>query len=142
MKQLLITTIAAVVLLGCGTTENFSQPELLQRQITDEELKAIGDLHLAVEEGDLNIVRNCLKSGTDIECVRGKASFRVLHRAAEAGNMAMVRLLIQKQAKVNAMAVSGLTPLDLAYKKGNIQVVKFIRKHGGKTGEELKAEGK
>ena len=139
MKHILIT-ITAVVLVGCGTTENFPQPELLQRQITDEELKAIGDLHLAVEEGDLNIVRSCLKSGTDIECVRGKASFRVLHRAAEAGNMAMVRLLIQKQAKVNAMAVSGLTPLDLAYKKGNIQVVKFIRKHGGKTAKEVKAE--
>ena len=69
---------------------------------------------MAVEEGDLSTVRQCLESGTNIECVRGKASFRVLHRAAEAGNKSMVRFLIQKKANVNAMAMQGWTPLDLA----------------------------
>ena len=89
MKQLIIT-IAAGLLLGCSPKEMFlrtksSRPnaEQLQRQITNKELKAIGDLHLAVEKGDLSKVRQCLESGTNIECVRGKASFTVLHRAAE-----------------------------------------------------------
>jgi ankyrin repeat protein len=150
MKHLLITTIAAVVLVGCSATELFhpaqSSPPatvaLLQRQITDKELKAIGDLHLAVEEGNLNAILQCLESGTDIECVRGKASFRVLHRAVEAGNMSIVKLLIQKQANVNAMAIQGWTPLDLALKKDHVEVAQLLRKNGGKTGEELKAEGK
>ena len=149
MKQLLIT-IAAVMLVGCGAKEMFlptqsSRPNaepLLQRQITNKELKAIGDLHLAVEKGDLSKVRQCLESGTNIECVRGKASFRVLHRAAEAGNKSMVRFLIQKKANVNAMAMQGCTPLDLAQKKEQFEVVQLLRENGGKTGEELKAEGK
>ena len=86
------------------------------RRYAENELKAIGDLHLAFEKGDLSKVRQCLESG-NIECVRGKASFRVLHRAAEAGNKSMVRFLIQKKANVNAMAMQGWTPLDLAQKK-------------------------
>ena len=51
---------------------------ILQRQITDKDLKSINDLHLAVEEGNLNTVRRCLESGADINCVQGKASLRVL----------------------------------------------------------------
>ena len=149
MKQLIIT-IAALVLVGCSAKEMFlstqsSRPNaepLLQRQITNKELKAIGDLHLAVEKGDLSKVRQCLESGTNIECVRGKASFRVLHRAAEAGNKSMVRFLIQKKANVNAMAMQGWTPLDLAQKKEQFEVVQLLRENGAKTAEELKAEGK
>ena len=150
MKQQLLITIAAAVLVGCSAKEMFlptqsSRPNaepVLQRQITNKELKAIGDLHLAVEKGDLSKVRQCLESGTNIECVRGKASFRVLHRAAEAGNKSMVRFLIQKKANVNAMAMQGWTPLDLAQKKEQFEVVQLLRENGGKTGEELKAEGK
>ena len=150
MKQLLITTIAAVVLVGCSAKELFFPTEssppsvepLLQRHITDKELKAIGDLHLAVEEGDLSTVRQCLESGTNIECVRGKASFRVLHRAAEAGNKSMVRFLIQKKANVNATAMQGWTPLDLALKEEHVEVVELLRKHGANTAEQLKAKGK
>ena len=150
MKHLLLTIIAAVMLVGCSVKEMFlpqqsSLPNaepLLQRQITDKELKAIGDLHLAVEKGDLSKVRQCLESGTNIECVRGKASFRVLHRAAEAGNKSMVRFLIQKKANVNAMAMQGWTPLDLAQKKEQFEVVQLLRENGAKTAEELKAESK
>ena len=147
MKHLLLTTIAAVLLVGCSAKELFLPTEssppsvepLLQRHITDKELKAIGDLHLAVEEGDLSTVRQCLESGTNIECVRGKASFRVLHRA---GNKSMVRLLIQKKAKVNATAMQGWTPLDLAQKKEQFELVQLLRQNGAKTAEELKAESK
>jgi len=143
----LITTIAALVLVGCSAKEMFLQKQsslpntepLPQRQIADKELKAIGDLHLAVEKGDLSKVRECLESGTNIECVRGKASFRILHRAAEAGNKSMVRFLIQKKANVNAMAMKGWTPLDLAQKKDQFEVVQLLRENGAKTGEELKA---
>ncbi|MDC0065732.1 hypothetical protein OAK15_04670 [Verrucomicrobia bacterium] len=50
-----------------------------------------------------------------------------------------VRLLIAKGADVNAKNVLDETPLVMAHDK---ETVDLIRKHGGKTGEELKAEGK
>jgi hypothetical protein len=40
---------------------------------------------------------------------------------------------------VNAKNDQGKTPLDMAYKA---DIKDLLRKHGGKTGEELKAEGK
>ena len=127
---------------GCktGKVDSSRVEPLRQRQITDEELQAISDLHLAAEEGDLDKVKQCLKAGTDIDCVAGKASFRILHKAARAGDKAMAVFLIQQRANINAWALHG-TPLDLAIKEGHADIAQLLRKHGAKTGEELKAEG-
>ena len=121
MKPILITTIVAGILLGCETTQKSQSlamvEPLMQRQIPDEELQAISDLHVAAEEGDLAKVKQCLKAGTNIDCVAGKASFRILHKAARAGDEAMVAFLIQQRANINALAIDG-TPLGLAIKGG------------------------
>jgi len=57
--------------------------------------------------------------------------------------MAVAELLIAKGADVNAKMdvnanVNGETPLDEA----DGETADLLRKHGGKTGEELKTEGK
>jgi hypothetical protein len=43
---------------------------------------------------------------------------------------------------VNAKQKAGGTPLDLAIQFKEPELAALIRKHGGKTGKELKAEGK
>ena len=63
------------------------------------------------------------------------------------GHKGVVELLIAKGADVNARGFLGITPLDKAVgntfnDKNNAEVAALLRKHGGKTGEELKAEGK
>lgn len=108
-----------------------------QRQISDAELQAISDLHIAVEGGDLKAVSKCLKAGTDIDCVLGKLSYRVLHKAARDGTTKMVTFLIKRGADVNARAEYGWTPLDLAIKKDRPEIIKLIRENGGKTDVEL-----
>ncbi len=145
MKPILITTIVAGILLGCETTQKSKSPAmeepLMQRQISDEKLQAISDLHVAAEEGDLAKVKQCLKKGTDIDCVAGKASFRILHKAARAGDEAMVAFLIQQRANINALAIDG-TPLDLAIKGGHTDIEQLLREHGGKTSKELEDKEK
>ena len=51
-----------------------------------------------------------------------------------------------KGADVNAQLDDGsgkrVTPLDMAIQRKKTETVDLLRKHGGKTGEELKAEGK
>jgi hypothetical protein len=43
---------------------------------------------------------------------------------------------------VNANGFDGVTPLDVAELGKHPETTNLLRKHGGKTGEELKAEGK
>ncbi|MDP7135509.1 MAG: ankyrin repeat domain-containing protein, partial [Planctomycetota bacterium] len=54
----------------------------------------------------------------------------------------IVETLIAKGADVNAKTDKGTTPLDSAILGKNKETTDLLRKHGGKTGEELKAEGK
>jgi len=62
-----------------------------------------------------------------------------LHSAAREGHTEVIELLIAKGADVNVKDKDGTTPLDMADDK---ETADLLRKHGGKTGEELKAEGK
>jgi hypothetical protein len=43
---------------------------------------------------------------------------------------------------VNTQADGVTTLLDMAIKWNHTEIADLLRKHGGKTGEELKAEGK
>jgi ankyrin repeat protein len=65
-----------------------------------------------------------------------------LHWAARKGYKEVVELLIAKGADLNAKTKNGNTALDLAIQYNQSEIADLIRKHGGKTGEELKAEDK
>jgi len=58
------------------------------------------------------------------------------------GYKKIIELLIANGADVNAKDDVGDTPLDMAIGLEQPETVDLLRKHGGKTGEELKAEGK
>ena len=58
------------------------------------------------------------------------------------GHKEIVELLIAEGADVNANANDGKTPLDSAIRYDRPELADLLRKHGGKTAKELKAEGK
>ena len=64
-----------------------------------------------------------------------------LHIAAKEGKKEAIELLIAKSADVNAKVASGSskdeTPLDTAIRNKHPEIADLLRKHGGKTGEEL-----
>ena len=65
-----------------------------------------------------------------------------LFNATVEGSKETAELLIAKGADVNAKAEGGETPLDWAIKNPPYsETVGLLRKHGGKLGEGLKAEG-
>jgi len=58
------------------------------------------------------------------------------------GRTEIAELLITNGADVNAKNRDKKTPLDSAYEWKQTETADLLRKHGGKTGEELKAEEK
>ena len=67
------------------------------------------------------------------------AGFKQTKRGDQKG---VAELLIANGANVNVRRGDGKTPLDRANDSGGVELADLLRKHGGKTGEELKAEGK
>ena len=130
MTHHLLTTIAAVVLVGCATTKSPAPPSAKAPDIS---------IYFASGLGNIEAVNQYLAAGTDVNA-KDKYGRTPLHEAAYWDHKEIVELLITKGADVNAKTKRGETPLDQA--KRHPETEALLRKHGGKTGEELKAEGK
>ena len=119
MKHLLLTTIAAELLVGCGKPS----------------------IHEAARTGNIEAVKQHIAAGADVNA-KDVDGINPLHYATWTDHKETVELLLDKGADVNAKDDGGDTPLDVAMLGNDKETADLIRKHGGKTGEELKAEGK
>jgi len=127
MKHILITTIAAVVVVGCGEAQ---PPEPTTAKVTDV------SIHEAVAEGNIEAVKRHLNAGTDLDA-KNMVGLTPLHYAAANGHKEIAELLIEKGADLNAKDEDGGTPLDVAISFNRTEIADLIRVIGGKTGEEL-----
>ena len=156
MKHLLLTTIAAVLLVGCSTQEPPSTKSTvtsIHNAVIERNIQAINQsletsmdinakdekgwapIHLVAIDGNKVIAELLLKSGANVN-ERTDTGWTPLHLA---DNKKIAQLLITKGANLNAKNNGGETPLDWAIKRKDIATSDLLRKHGGKTGEELKA---
>ena len=117
-------------------------------------------IHIASQLGNIEAVKRHIASGIDVNTKIDSAEWTALHKAALKGQFETAKLLIVEGADVNAKAwISGYgrgaTPLDIIFSNAArnsaalsgkserySKTADLLRKHGGKTGEELKTEGK
>ena len=107
MKHILLTTIAAVVLVGCGE----SVPDI--------------SIHDAIVlGGDIEAVKQHLAAGTDVDAkdMNGETS---LPWAAYSGHKEIAELLLANGADANAKSRFGRTPLHIAAIAGHNEIVEW-----------------
>ena len=122
MKQIIIT-IGALLFVGC-------------------EAKAPnGSVHIYAKHGDIALVKQHLAAGTDVNATDEFLGMTILHDAVLGGQKEIVEFLIAQDADVNATGRTYQTPLDTALETSrNKEIAELLRKHGGKTAEELKTK--
>ena len=160
MKNLLIT-IAAVVLVGCGESQQSAPPPEVKlvepsEPVTETAKPPTANLpnisiHEAAYKNDINAVKLYIKSGVDLNQIgKGKPSedsksfapATPLFYAILGRNKEIIELLLSKGVDVNLENRNGSSPLVIAVKLNEPEIAALLRKHGAKTGEELKAESK
>ena len=119
MTHLLLTTIAAVVLVGCGESQQSVPPAEAKPEPPTAKAPDIS-IHQAAYDGNIEAVKQHIAAGADVS-VKKKNSPAVLFEASGtplhyASTKEIVELLIAKGADVNAKSSDGSTPLhDAAY---------------------------
>ena len=113
MKHLLITTIAAVVLVGC--VSRMQSP--------------VESIHKAAEIGNIRAVKQHLAAGVDVNDIDAN-KMTALHWAAMKGQKKAVALLIVEGANLNAKTSKNLTPLNLADNNFENEIAELLIANG------------
>ncbi len=123
-----INFFEAVALGEIGEVRRFirDEPSLLQAYSWD----GFTGLHLAVFFGHEEIAGLLIDKGSDIDAIAANLSFArnatPLHSAVAANRTALVRLLISRGAKINAVQDGGFTPLHGAAFNGNADIAGLL----------------
>ena len=135
MKHLLLTTIAAVLVVGCGEAQQSSTP------VEAEPVEPVAEVPAQpspppVEAQPPQPVAEVPVQ--DAKAANSQAN-RALMAAARDGNIEAIKQQLAAGADVNAIDDEGLTPLD---RFRDEETAALLYKHGAKRARDLKAEGK
>ncbi len=111
---LICCLVAAGVISSCGE-DPFAEPPL----------------HQAAIDGDLEEVKQILKSGIQVNS-KSKTGATALHWAAFKGQYDVALYLIKNGADVNALTNKGSTPLRLATTHKKTKLIRLLKQYGGR----------
>ncbi|XP_065898915.1 transient receptor potential cation channel subfamily A member 1 homolog isoform X2 [Dysidea avara] len=86
-------------------------------------------IHLAVENGDVNVLKAVMDGNTDIINMRNNKFQVPLHIACKCGNYEVAMELLKNGAKVTLTDIYGKTPLHIATFNGHLKIVKLLISH-------------
>lgn len=83
-------------------------------------------LMMAALKGHLDLARKLIGRGADVN----KTGWTALHYAATGGHLAIIDLLLEHHAYIDAESPNGTTPLMMAAQYGSIEAVKLLLEAG------------
>ncbi|XP_009708507.1 PREDICTED: putative ankyrin repeat domain-containing protein 31, partial [Cariama cristata] len=86
-------------------------------------------LHRAVAHQDVDLVRNIIKAGGNVN-VQDYAGWTALHTASVEGFYGIANELLKARADVNARGIEQITPLQDAVKEGHYEVAELLLWYG------------
>jgi ankyrin repeat protein len=126
MKQLLIT-IATVVLVGCGESQQSTPAPEAKPAATAKAPKI--SIWRAAADGNIEVVKQHLSAGTNVD-EKNLNDMTPLHHALEGGHKEIAELLIEKGVDVNAKDSYGMTPLYYAATWGYKEIAELLIEKG------------
>ena len=135
MKHLLLTTIAAVLVVGCGEAQQSSTPLEAEPVEPVAEVPAQSSPPPVEAQPPQPVAEVPVQ---DAKAANSQAN-RALMAAARDGNIEAIKQQLAAGADVNAIDDEGLTPLD---RFRDEETAALLYKHGAKRARDLKAEGK
>ena len=118
MKHILLTTIAAVLLVGTGLA---------------------GPIHDAVLDEDIDEVQRQLDAGVDPNLKSSKGATPLFY-AVYGGHLEIVELLITRGADVNAVYLNN-SVLDQAHSYDDQEMVELLEAHGAEVADKVSGKG-
>ena len=128
MKHLLLTTIAAVVLVGCGESQQSAPAPEAKPEPPTAKAPDISLLN-AAEDGNIEAVKQHLDAGADVNA-KNKVGQTPLHLAVANDHKEIIELLIAKDADLNAKDVWEGTPLYEAASKAHKEIAELLIANG------------
>ena len=93
--------------------------------VTAQDREEQTPLHLAVEDGDLNLAKLCLDKGANVNALKVNMS-TPLHLAATGGDLDIVKMLIEHDANIEAKNSAQETPLHRAALFNRVDIVDYL----------------
>ncbi len=139
MKSQLVAIFAAVLLVGCGESQqSVSSPETPTSETVKEESTPLPPPAEAKPVVPVVPVAEVAQPTQDGKAANLQAN-RTLMTAVRDGNIEAIKQQLAAGADVNAIDDEGLTPLD---RFGDEETAALLYKHGAKRARDLKSEGK
>ncbi|MBV7522399.1 ankyrin repeat domain-containing protein [Ensifer sp. ENS12] len=123
----------ATPLINAALADQLAIAELLIHKGADVMARNSGGftpLHAAAFSGSLPITKLLLAHGATLDDAANKAGVTPLMVAGEENHVALATFLLARGADVGRVEVHGYTPITRAFWKGNIDIVRLLKRHG------------
>ena len=140
MKQISLTIIATVLLAGCGESQQQTVPDPTEVKLVEPVAEAAKpELPAATATpAEAQPPQPVAEVPVQDAKAANPQANRALMAAAIDGNIEAIKQQLAAGADVNSKDDKGLTPMD---RFRDEETAALLRKHGGKTKNELEAEG-